>query len=355
MFEIEERQGVRTGASDYTLVFPNAGKYFLREAEAAKKKGIPLYSMTNAAGRTWDCGVVPYLPMPYLWLKRYESIRACYEKYGLCGSMEGHHYGFTPSFISDLAKQYFDSEAPDGEAIVRRLIVRDWGEQNADIVEQAYRLMSEGLGDMTVGSRDQYGPLRIGPAYPLVLFRDVAIKLPKKEGAHMSGNSICNPNYSPKIPITTEEEYTNFEGEIRVLRSCAERILRGASLLRGTLPLVSENKREDAKRMAGLAEFLGRTVLTTYHLRCWYLKKFALINNVGDKSENLKCLSEIGKLEIENAKATLPLVDYDSHLGFEPAMDYMGTREQIEWKLTVMDRILNEEIPELEQSNLKTV
>ena len=51
--------------------------------------------------------------------------------------------------------------------------------------------------------------------------------------------------------------------------------------------------------------------------------------------------------EIENAKATLPLVDFDSHLGFEPAMDYMGTRENIEWKLAVMDRILNEEIPEL--------
>jgi hypothetical protein len=43
--------------------------------------------------------------------------------------------------------------------------------------------------------------------------------------------------------------------------------------------------------------------------------------------------------EYENAKATLPLVDADSRLGWEPTMGYCGGREQIEWKLRRMEKL----------------
>ena len=43
------------------------------EAKAAARRGIPLYSMTNAGGLTWDVGVVPYEPAPYLWLVTMEK------------------------------------------------------------------------------------------------------------------------------------------------------------------------------------------------------------------------------------------------------------------------------------------
>ena len=52
-------------------------------------------------------GVIPYEPMPYQWLKRYEAMREANEKWGLCGIMESHHYGFYPSFISKLSKMSF--------------------------------------------------------------------------------------------------------------------------------------------------------------------------------------------------------------------------------------------------------
>ena len=44
---------------DYTITFSGPGEYFTSEAEAASERNIPFYAMTNTAGMTWDCGVVP--------------------------------------------------------------------------------------------------------------------------------------------------------------------------------------------------------------------------------------------------------------------------------------------------------
>lgn len=348
MFEDGERQGVYTRSTDYTLSFPQAGKYFISEAEAAARRGIPLYSMTNAGGLTWDVGVVPYEPAPYLWLERYKAMRECHEKYGLCGSMDGHHYGFTPSFISDLAKEYFASDKPDGEAIIEKLIVRDWGEENIESVKGAYHLFSDALYDLITSNKDQYGPLRIGPSYPLVLFRDENIKLWGNPHAHHPANAICNPHYKTIKPLTDPEQCELFDGEIRVYKTCADRAIKSAEILKALLPSLTGAKRDNAQRIAGVAEFMGRTFLTTYHVKCWYKEKYAISNKEGDAKEHLDALRKIGTAEIENAKATLPLVDFDSRLGFEPSMDYTGDRAHIEWKIGVMNKILNEEIPEIE-------
>ena len=41
---------------------------------------------------------------------------------------------------------------------------------------------------------------------------------------------------------------------------------------------------------------------------------------------------------------TLPLVDFDSRLGYEPSMNYMAHREAIEWKISIVERVLSEDI-----------
>ena len=50
------------------------------DAEAAHKKGLKVYSMTNSSGKTWDFGVVPYEPMPGQWIKRYEGMIKAHDK-----------------------------------------------------------------------------------------------------------------------------------------------------------------------------------------------------------------------------------------------------------------------------------
>lgn len=90
--------------------------------------------------------------------------------------MESHTFGFWPSFVCELAKWSFWSGSPDSRTVLRLLAARDFGEENADTVLQAWRLWSDGIRSYISTNEDQYGPCRIGPAYPLVLNSDV--KLP---------------------------------------------------------------------------------------------------------------------------------------------------------------------------------
>lgn len=347
--QVDMRQDVRVNTADYTISFPEEGSVFTSEAIAAAKRGMPVYTMTNAGGLTWDIGVVPYIPAPYLWAKRYEAMKRCNKEYGLCGSMDSHHYGFYPSIISELAKEYLDSENPDGEKIIENLIVRDWGKENKETVKNAYKIFSDAVYEHITSNIDQYGPLRIGPTYPLVLFADEDIKLWSYPGTRHHGNMICFPNYRKNAPLG-KADYGTFEKEIAAFKSCAERMTSEAQKLQAIAANLPENKKAHAKRIAGVAEFVGRTYLTTYHVKLWYKEKLAITGKDGNVAEHLDALKKIGALEIENVKATIPLVEFDSRLGYEPSMDYVADRAHLEWKLEQVNKVLNEEIPNIEKS-----
>ena len=54
---------------------------------------------------------------------------------------------------------------------------------------------------------------------------------------------------------------------------------------------------------------------------------------------------ELARADLENAKATIPLVEFDSRLGYEPSMEYMCDRAHIEWKIGVSEELINDELP----------
>ncbi|MBQ9769706.1 MAG: hypothetical protein IJW27_05830, partial [Clostridia bacterium] len=168
MFERVEREGVSDKIADYALYFEGPGQYFVSEAEEAKKLGIRLYSMTNTAGATWDIGVIPYVPAPGQWMRRYQQIRKYHDECGLVGLMESHHFGAYPSFITDLAKwMYHSPDTPEHE-ILTAFATRDFSAETAERVLEAWECFSEGIRHTVTNNTDQYGPYRIGPGYPLL-------------------------------------------------------------------------------------------------------------------------------------------------------------------------------------------
>lgn len=348
-FEMSQKtlvDGVPGHATDYTLFLTGAGEYFTSEAEVAGRRGIPLYSMTNTAGLTWDVGTVPYEPAPYQWLKRFEAVNEAHDNYGLVGLMECHHYGVYPSFISELAKAMFTEKNPDGERIIERLIGRDWSEELLDGVKQSYRDFGEAISYLITTGEDQYGPMRIGPSYPIVLYNHKDLVIPFGEHAMHGQNAICFPNYT--YPFYRDGMYEKCQGESRLYKRASVLLIEGAKRLFEILPLVPENKRDEARRIAGIAEFMGRAVLTTHHVKETYFRKYALLTDESiDFNGVLDEICEIFRAEIENAEETIPLVEFDSRLGYEPSMDYMCHREALEWKIGIQKQILEEEIETL--------
>jgi len=53
----------------------------------------------------------------------------------------------------------------------------------------------------------------------------------------------------------------------------------------------------------------------------------------------------LAAVEIDNARAAIPLVDCDSRLGWEPSMEYMADRVHLEWKIAQVRHVLDSEIP----------
>jgi hypothetical protein len=343
MFEKVKTGPVTSTCVDYTLMFPGPGQYFLSEARKAKERGIRLYSMVNTGGLTWDIGVIPYEPTPQHWMIRHKNIRACHEQYGLCGLMESHHFGFFPSFVSDLAKWSYMAGTPEPQQVLRDLAARMCGEPYADQVLQAWALWSKGIQHYMSTNEDQYGPFRIGPAYPLVLVRDV--KVPESPFA-MFGNRIFHTVYGPSNSGRCSLFSFRLPVEIEYLTVMRDSFDEGADLLAEILPRLPARLQENTARMIGLGRFMARSAQTTVHVKNWYLQKQKLLTATDAESVRsaVAGLRAVAEAEIQNAEATIPLVQQDSRLGWEPSMEYMCDESHLRWKIRQVRQVLDSEL-----------
>ncbi len=351
-----ERDGFSLRLADYNVYYPGPGTYFTTEGQFARENGLRFYCMTNTGGATWDFGVIPYVPAPYQWMKRYEGMIDAHENLGLVGTMDSHHFGFSPSFISDLAKWAFHYPRVDLEETLKRIVVRDFSADCADEVLCSLKLWSEGVAHVIPTNHDQYSPCRIGPSYPFVLFKDVDIEIPTVPYAHFGGNKICYPVYAYSGLrrewwsgiIDTEQARAKFEYETENLKRAGELFNKGCQVMKKTIEQIPERKRENALRLWGIGCFMANTTETAVNIREFFKRKRALENATKEEYNRLlNEMKEICQRELENAKATLPLVEFDSRLGYEPSMEYMCDAAHLEWKIKQIRGVIEEEIPAL--------
>ncbi|MGD9496454.1 MAG: hypothetical protein AB7Y46_09095 [Armatimonadota bacterium] len=336
MFEDIEKDGVMTRCVDYTASFAGPGKYFRSEAIAAQERGIRLYTMSNTAGLSWDIGVIPYEPIPFQWARRYQALLDAHERWGLVGLMESHHYGWWPSFVNELTKWTFWEPRTTTEEIAGKLAVRDFGPEGGPLAVQAWEAWSEAIRDYVPTNEDQYGPFRVGPAYPL-LFQEEREPFPSAPYAHF-GARILNTHYASRHP-------DRLEGEIRLLERMRRRWEEGLEALERAVAAAPERKRAEAQRMLGLGRFIRNCVQTTINTKRWWQLKQRLEAEPEESDAILDAMVALAEAEIANAEATIPLVEADSRLGWEPSMEYMCDRAHLEWKIAQVRAVIDEEIP----------
>lgn len=356
MFEKLKRENVHNLTVDYTLSFEGPGSYFTSEAKAVKERNIPLYTMSNAAGLTWDFGVVPYEPTPFQWAKRYQALLDAHEKYNLCGTIDAHHYGWWPSVISELSKWCLWSPYVTAEEMAYKLACREYGKEAASLAVDAWRKWSEALRYYTPSDEDQYGPFRIGPSYPLVLHIENLHKayagnlhLPQSEHA-LTGNSIFFTKYQPFEFAHQTPGFARIKTELRSLTCMQQLWNEGVALFEQAMESVPANKRYNAEKMLNLGRFIGAIITTAIHTKRWYRlnTKLRLEDDLSNAQEICQELIQLGRDEIANAKSAIPLVEVDSRLGYEHTMHYMTDREHLEWKIEQVRRVIEEEIPEIQ-------
>ncbi|MBR5543062.1 MAG: hypothetical protein IKU65_03080, partial [Oscillospiraceae bacterium] len=349
MFDYRQIGDAKVGCADYSLSFPGPGKYFTSEAEAAKRRGIRLYSMTQTGGITWDFGCVPYEPMPYQWIKRLENIRKANAEWGLCGGMETHHHGFYPSFVSKFVKHSYLTPYEPMEDILDKLFASEYGAENLEKVREGFKLWSRAIEYYTPTEGDLNGAGRVGAAYPFCLYYQAT--MPTKENAFF-GPGMVNSDYCIGM------EHTVFMGreplesvvnlrihpELESLKTMYDLMQQGNAVFDSI-----ENKNEKLLSVINVGKYITTSVLTTIHAKEWYILKCRLnaeftregMHKIADEMEALL------RREQDNARATIPLVEADSRLGWEPTMLYLGDREHLEWKIRQVDYVLEKELVKL--------
>jgi hypothetical protein len=352
MFDQIRNEDAVNPVMDYTISYPGPGKYFVSEAKAASKKGIRLYSMTNTGGCTWDFGVTPYEPFPFQWAKRHDAMLDARRKWGLSGLMESHHYGFFPSFVADFTKWNFWSASPSADEILRRIAVRDFGMRGATHALKAWKFWSEAIAHCIPTNEDQYGPSRVGPSYPLIFHPDITRTFTSKELAMNAppfahhGSRIVKTFYHPYENAQQSPGPQRIDVEIRSYRKAKSLFEKGLVEIRKASQYAPEVKREDCERQEHLVQFMANTVATIIHVKEWWKLNQRLFVEHDRKKAHLvlDALVKVAKAEIANAESTVPIVECDSRLGWEPSMEYMCDKQHLEWKIRQVKHVIEKEI-----------
>ena len=369
MYEpLKTPEGVKQISSDYTICIPGPGRYFLSEAEAAKRRGLRLYTISNTAGTTWDVGIVPFIPAPEIWGERYDKLIECHEKYGLCGLMEGHHYGAYHSFISELSKEMGWSPRRPFAEHLRAIAVREFGEANADAVLSAWHHASLGCRHNVPTVMDQYGPLRVGPAYPLCTKTQWV--MPSVPWAHFGGGRITFTGYGQYKGFPGADHLKRWPAvlwEIDEFRVMHRELDIAAEKMAAVTERLTGRARQEAGRMTAHLYLMARTAETTVNVKLYSLLRRMVQELRGEETillteceewlasartlygvddlapaTILRLCEELAIRECENARRTIPAVEYDSRLGWEPSMEYMCDKEHLLWKIDCTRRALAE-------------
>lgn len=347
MFEKYKLGKTNVMGCDYSLAVAGPGKYFISEAEAAKKRGIKLYTMSNSGGRTWDFGMLPVEYIPEQWKKRYEAMLKCREDYNLKGVMECHHYGFTPSFISRFEYYAFtitdDKRNYNTDECLLTAMRERFG-ANAEKVREAMRKMTEVIENYPPTDEMQYGPMRIGTAYPLCLTEDLK---PKEEENLLFGLRICFNTLHPLDLGRFAPFSMRVKSDIKLHAKNIER-------LKGVIAELEAitNPNEELLRLINTIKYMKCMFITCKNAYEFYILKHKLMvaETKGKINKITAKIRKIAEREIENAEESIEYAEKDSSIGYEPSMGYVASPKRIAWKIKQVKRMLKAELSVYEQN-----
>lgn len=338
MFDLLDLGNSTGMVNDYSIAHVGPGEYFISEAAVAKRRGIRLYSMVNTAGRTWDFGVAPYEPFPYQWHKRHQKVLEARVRFGLQGLMESHHYGFLPSFISLQAKEAFTEGGANFHTYLETWSKNIAGDEWNAVLEGMH-YVDKSIQFYVPSNENQYGPYRIGPAYPFCL--KSPIKMPNKPAMHF-GNAIYNVINLNTDVVKYDPYCLRVHDELRLHKTALQNTKQGLKILKSI-----KRKNADLRRLIDLVDFLARCHQTAVNYKEFYIlraKLFACRNR--DTLGRLATrIARICQRELTNVENTIPLVRRNSDFGFESTMEYQCDEECLRWKQKHMEYMLRSELP----------
>jgi len=334
--------GVYEQVYDYTLAYEGPGQYFISEAETAAECGVKLYAMTNTGGNTWDMGGIPFEPMPGQWRNRAAAVIDCKKKYGLCGIMEGHQYGFYPSFISDMIKYMYDTGSTDVDDELIRIMHRHFGKGKEKAILDALEYWSEAIRNLPASGEEQCNGFRVGPSYPFSIAGKYMY--PGNNGFMTASYRVHNGSHQSALATSG----VRMPYQRKKLQKMLSLLIEG----RKRLEALGEINEEFAL-LVNLGHFMECIVTTGINAKDWYIVVSKL--PVASEREEVEQLIAEGERvlasERANVERAIALVERDSRLGWDPRMEYVCDPARLRWKLQLLDYVQGTEMDKFRLPN----
>ena len=199
-------------------------------------------------------------------------------------------------------------------------------------------------------NEDQYGPWRTGAAYPFVFQPNISrtmmtkeIVFPTAKHAHF-GSGIIKTFYTPYENSEQSPGFLRYPAELRSLQKMLDLWNKGLTAAIRAIEFADPGKKEEARRLEALGHFIRNSIITTMNIKKWWQLNIAMqASSSAEEAE--ACLDKIEALaydEIKNAEDTIPAVEFDSRLGWEPSMEYVCDKWHLEWKIRQVKSALTE-------------
>jgi len=352
IFKLDRHDGLNCPVMDYSISAEEPGGYFVTEVEAAHELGIQNIRVTsNLAGTTWDFGTAPYVPVPFRWLRRMEILKKYLLSCNVSSFYDNHHYGWWPNPCIDMAKEVFSSNGEtDIPGLLKKVACRDYGSDAADFVLEAWKCWSDAMDYYVGTNEDQYGPWRVGPAYPFIFQPNISRVMARKEipfptvpHAHF-GYKIIRTFYGPYENSNQSPAPLRYPSELKRLAKMLDVWETGLTAAEKAMTAAPEAKRANAERLYLLGKFIRNSIRTTTNIKKWWMLNMELQVS-HDRETMLAYMDRIAALaeeEIQNVRDTFVCVEGDSRIGWEPSMEYVCDAWHLNWKLRQMESMKND-------------
>jgi hypothetical protein len=323
------RGGFPSKVGEYSISVVGPGPRAIRNWDMARQQGLHALAKVQWSN-TWEISAVPYIPVPNLIAEHCENLL----KAGLQGLVMSWTVGGYPSPNFEVAKEYYFSNPPDRDRVLRDVAVRRYGREAAPRILDAWTTFSRAFVEYPMeGGGVVYNiPVQHGPSNLLRLhstgYRATMMLFPYDDYRSWVGT------YPVKI---VEKQFTQMAKVWKI----------GLKTFRDALPFVAEHKRKVAQNDLGIAE-------------TWYLHFQSVANQIQfyrlrnewtrERSEaNSKTaarMANIAEEEIKLAKRQYVIARQDSTIGYEASNHYYYR------PLDLVEKVLNcrEVISELQKS-----
>ncbi len=308
------RGGIPMNVEEYSISVVGPSPRAKVRSRQAKQFGLD-YLAKIQLSTTWECGTVPFIPVPNLLWRKAEAL----ESVDTRGVMATWTIGSYPSPNTDafaIRNWNRDIKEEDG---LRRIAARRYGEAAAEDAVRGWTKMSAVFNEEFPFSASPYaGPLQHGPCLPWY-----PSDIPGDYGRTTLFN--CKDDWRHWTPPYPQDVM------MKLLRHLCSRWDDGLQDLRKSIAKAPPERRRAAERDLGVAWMVG------YYYRTYAnALEFYGARDGGD----LVSMKRHAAADLKETTEAFRLVRSDSRLGWEAELQYFYRPQDVLEKLISLDAII---------------